>query len=176
MSNLYKTIVASILFFMPLSVFAALAHTKAEAEENIERIEVTGDWHISTYRKEMKKAEQAFYTMYNKLTPDIRMQFECIKQRVGSIVTKRVCQPKYLTRLKHTYNKDTIADAKYGIRSPQRLKELETYRKRHAKHITNLVSNNPELFEKLVEYKAAKDTFEKKHIEFRENFSLFDLW
>ena len=176
MLKLPASFAATALLLLPLSVVAMPDNTTSEevgSSQEMERIQVQHDWFISKYRKDAKKAEKAFYKLYNELTPDKKLQFECVKKLIGMAVTKRVCQPKYLTRLHHSYDMHTIQDAIHGIQPPERLRELENYKKRHTEHITNLVSNNPELFKKLANFKAANDLYQKKKKEYKESFSLF---
>lgn len=141
----------------------ASENTNKSAQEDIERIGVTGSVPLLFYKDEMQSAELDFYEMYNALNDNKKYTIVCRKQtRLGSRIKTRVCHPQYVLDRMAQETQDVLSS---GGAYPS-LKQIEfavkDEREESMKHVEKLVKSNPKLLEKLVQLNEKQALYAQK--------------
>ena len=115
-------------------------------EPDIERIQVTGERPRIYFRREMIKAEDNFYDLYNKLTLNEDFKVRCEKVfRAGSHIKNRVCKPNFTKTIRANMQAESLAEmasTTYNQEVDFRIKKMQ---KKHYTAMEKTVNSNPQL-------------------------------
>jgi len=148
--------------FITLSASAGLygAEVQQEADTNdpdIERIQVTGERPRIYFRREMIKAEDNFYDLYNKLTLNEDFKVRCEKVfRPGSHIKSRVCKPNFTKTVRAAMHAESIAEmasTSYNQEVDFRIKKMQ---EKHYKAMEKTVNSNPQLKKLLLSFHSKR--------------------
>jgi len=144
----------------PVSAGLYGAEVQQEADTNdpdIERIQVTGERPRIYFRREMIKAEDNFYDLYNKLTLNEDFKVRCEKVfRKGSHIKNRVCKPNFTKTIRASMHAESIAEmasTSYNQEVKFRIKKMQ---EKHYRAMEKTVNNNPKLKELLISFHSKR--------------------
>lgn len=147
-----------------------LATTDTESE--IERIDVIGKKPLVLMKRDMIRAEDEFYDLYNELVEYREMRMDCEMQSLHNFtrVKKRTCKPKFLEAIKNDEmdkaidragGRNSIANIMNAVPDivivRQRVKEKNI---EMANVMSELINKNKNLAEKYAKWLDAKNKYE----------------
>ena len=144
------------------------SQTNVEPDDQVEVIGVVGEYSLLYFRHEMQDAELDFYEAFNKLANIEEFKVQCSREfRLGSNIRERVCLPKYV---RDRMAQETQRVLLSGGTLPK-LKEIEfavsDQREESLMYVEKVVSEHPELLEKLLVLNERKARFdEAKSVKF----------
>ena len=151
-----STLIGTLIALSSFIVFPASAGLNASDIQQghqvnttkTERIEVLGTKSRMTFRREMIKAEDNFYDMYNQLTTNNDFKVQCHKEfRSFSHIKNRVCKPNYTKTIRDDMYADTFADMMSSSYYQEVKFRINRMQKKHLKAMETTVNNNPKLKE-----------------------------
>lgn len=133
-----------------------------QADEKMEVIGVVGEYSLLYFRHEMQDAELDFYEAFNKIADVEEYKVQCNRElRLGSNIRDRVCLPKYV---RNRMAQET-QDALNGGGNFPKYKEIEfavrKQREESLAYVAQVVSENPQLLEKLIELNEKQARFDE---------------
>jgi len=160
-STLISSLFALCTFIvLPASAGLYGAEIQQEDEANdpdIERIQVVGERPRIYFRREMIKAEDNFYDLYNQLTPNDDFKVRCEKVfRAGSHIKNRVCKPNFTKTIRANMYAGSLAEmtsTAYNQEVDFRIKKMQ---EEHYKSMEKTVNNNPKLKELLLSFHSKR--------------------
>lgn len=147
-----------------------------QLDEEIERIEVTGDLSLYYFGQQARKSELDFYKTFNDLNDRKEFAIRCRGQApTGSRIKKRFCQPQYkLDAMAHETQQalqkgvgSSFSDLQ-GVALPTYKKiDVLTRDKQNESliYLEELVEKHPELKQKLLTMVEKQALFEQKKAE-----------
>ena len=119
---------SAIALLVSLSPSFAFAGADTGRPEDMEEVRVLGARaKLDELRAEIIRTETEFYEQLNKLLADPEMHVTCrVEPPTGSLVNRRVCEPRFIATANATYARDMIqslalgAAAEYGRISTSR--------------------------------------------------------
>jgi len=154
-----RTILAIFAAVLTLPLMAAAQADEATNDEVIDDIVVVGQKSLSTLRKEVFKAEEDFYSAFNKLNDNKDFNVRCFYEKAtGTHIKNHVCRARFVTKaysshaarnggdLSRVANQD--ANPAFATKTAQYQETMET-----------LIDENPDLMQALVTYNTARADF-----------------
>ena len=142
------TVLASFIALLALPVAAA-----GQDEEAIDNIVVTSQKSTTTLRREMIRAEDDFYELYNQLNDDNEYDVRCSYITItGARKKEHVCRPVFFSKARHRENKTRPIDPNTD---PGLAGKMVTLQER----LATLVAANPDLQDKMTTYNTARAEF-----------------
>jgi hypothetical protein len=162
---LVPTLISSLLSLCTFIVFpasAGLHGSDIQQRDKVnntktERIEVLGTKSRITFRREMIKAEDNFYDLYNQLTTNSDFQVKCEKvKQVGSHIKLRECTPNFVQTIRANIVAGDFAEmssVEYDQQAEFRIKDMQ---EKHRKSMATTISNNSKLKELFITFQHKK--------------------
>jgi hypothetical protein len=149
---------------------AAVGQDGAQStDEAIDDIVVVGQKSLSTLRKEVFKAEEDFYSAFNKLNDNKDFNVRCFYEKAtGTHIKNHVCRARFVTKaysshaarnggdLSRVANQD--ANPAFATKTAQYQEKMET-----------LIDANPDLMQALITYNTARADFMAEREEIASN-------
>jgi len=164
--NLVPTLISTLFTLCTFIVFPASATgivaSDIQKEDQVnttktERIEVLGSKPKSYFRKEMIKAEDSFYDLYNQLTTNNDFKAKCRKVlTTGSFIKNRECKPNFVNTMRSTTNAETLQDMSSATYDREMAFRIKTMQKKHLKEMATTIGNNPKLKELFISFQIKK--------------------
>jgi len=164
-----RTILAIFAAVLTLPLMAAAQADEATNDEVIDDIVVVGQKSLSTLRKEVFKAEEDFYSMFNKLNDNKDFNVRCFYENAtGTHIKNHVCRARFVTKaysshaarnggdLSRVANQD--ANPAFATKTAEYQAKMET-----------LVDANPELQAALIRYNTVRAEFMAEREEMASN-------
>lgn len=188
------TLIFLSCFTFKTNAMKGSASVENQAKEQIEVITVLGQYSPLHFKKEMRKVELDFYSLYNELMNEKDSQFAIRCRRnapTGSFIIKTTCKPQYQINIEHRMatsmlngslqtltsgGSSDFSDAGGGATTTLNVSTggngyynslLKKENKKALKFTENLLKESPELRVKLQEYVDAKMHFEKIQEEYK---------
>ena len=135
---------------------------EAESSESIEEIIVYGDKSIGALRREVYKAEENFFDLFNSLNQDFEYDVNCYYE-VPSFthIRHHVCRANFVVEATSVqYVEIRTRGPRYPVVPPELViaKKKKIYRQK----LEALVAEHPELFQALAEYTSKRTTLESE--------------
>ena len=131
-------------------------------DEVIDDIVVVGEKSLTKLRKEVFKAEEAFYSVYNDLNDEKDYQVRCFYEKpTGTRIKNHVCRAKFVTKAYSSHasrNGNDLSRVANQSSNPVFAEKTVKYQA----HMESLVAENPELQAALGEYNSAVGQFMSK--------------
>lgn len=140
-----------------------LAETPTSEKEEVEVIGVVGERSLLYFSNEMQKAEIDFYDAFNALADEKKFAVKCRRtKRPGSNISDKVCHPQFvLDRMAQ----ETQAALETGAPFPK-WEDIEfAVQEEQAEsiaYVEKVVTENPQLMEKLLTLNAKQDMYEQQ--------------
>ena len=155
--KLTRTILALFIAALALPMSAI-----GQDDEAIDDIVVVGQKSLSTLRKEVFKAEEEFYSVYNKLNDEKDYQVRCFYEKpTGTRIKNHVCRARFVTKAYSSHasrNGNDLSRVANQSSNPVFAEKTVKYQA----HMESLVAENPELQAALGEYNSAVGQFMSK--------------
>jgi len=160
-----STLIGTLIALSSFIVFPASAGLNASDIQQghqvntakTERIEVLGTKSRMTFRREMIKAEDNFYDMYNQLTTNNDFKVRCKKvKKVGSHIKNRECKPNFTQTMRANIIADNLKEMSsiaYDQELEFRIKDMQ---EKHLKSMATTISNNAKLKELFITFQIKK--------------------
>ena len=131
------------------------------AADEIEEIVVYGDKSLSLLRRDLYRAEEKAFGLFNSLNSDDDYDIHCYKEvRIGSHIKRRICKPNFVMKLEAEATSRWLRGLQSGGRSGQPHSEamVRTQRKEEILHeeMESLILKNPDLLKAVIELSNAK--------------------
>jgi len=156
-----STLIGTLIALSSFIVFPASAGLNAsdiQQEDQVnttktERIEVLGTKSRMAFRREMIKAEDSFYKLYNQLTTNVDFKVQCDKvKRTGSHIKIRECTPNFTRTLRATVFSEDLKDMSSVAYDQELAFRIEEMQKKHRKSMATAVMNNQKLKELFISF------------------------
>ena len=145
------------------SVLVCHVAAAAQEEEAIDDIVVTGEKSISTLRNEVFEAEEAFYSVYNKLNDDKDFTVRCFYETpTGTRIRNHVCRAKFVTDAYSKQANKGRGDAT-RIANQDANSEFAAKTAKFQEKLESLLATDPELQAALIRYNEARARFDAKN-------------
>ena len=135
---------------------------EAESSESIEEIVVYGEKSISALRREVYKAEENFFDLFNSLNQDFEYDVNCYYEApTGTRIRRHVCRANFVVEATSVqYVEIRTRGPRYPVVPPELViaKKKKIYRQK----LEELVAEHPELFQALAEYTSKRTTLESE--------------
>ncbi|RLA29008.1 MAG: hypothetical protein DRR11_15920 [Gammaproteobacteria bacterium] len=145
---------------LPMAAVGQPATTGTTAnDETIDNIVVVGQKSLAELRREVVKAEEGFYSVFNKLNDQKDYDVRCFYESpTGSHLKNHVCRARFVTKAYSQHasrsgNKITRVANQDG--NPAFIEKTAKYEQK----MQTLIAANPELLAALVEYDSARTRF-----------------
>ena len=152
--NSKRSLIAAVaaLLIMPLAVFA-------ENQEAIDDIVVTGKKSIAELRKDVYKAEEEFYAIYNDLNDEPEYDVRCFYERpTGTRIKNHVCRAKFVSKAYSSHGARNGNDlSRVANQDPNSALALKTAK--YQEKMEKLVAENPDLAAAFIRYNDARVRF-----------------
>jgi hypothetical protein len=156
------TAVVLLFALAPLSMcrIAAAQEGEPEPTETIEEVVVYGNKSLVQLRRELYKAEDAVFDLFNSLNSDDEFDIHCYKEApTGSHIKKRVCKTNYFRDLIGEATRQAFLTGMYHHPVAKIKQKDELMRK----EMEALLVERPKLLKALNEYSDAKQVLESEH-------------
>ena len=131
----------------------------ASKDEAIDNIVVVGQKSLAELRREVVKAEEDFYSVFNKLNDEKDYNVRCFYESpTGSHLKNHVCRARFVTKAYSSHaarSGNKITRVANQNANPAFIEKTAKYEKK----MQTLIAANPELQAALVEYGAARTRF-----------------
>jgi len=150
-----------LLLVLPLSgVCQSDAAQTQESPEPIEEIVVHGTRSLVKLKREMYKAEEALYDVYNLLNSDDDFDIRCYKEApTGSKITQRICKTQKLGKILAEQTQKMMRGEPYVFPTA----EINQMNEQMLAEMTELASTHPEYLKALETFYQTKTTWESEH-------------
>lgn len=152
-----RTILALFIAALALPMSAI-----GQDDEAVDEIAVVGQKSLTTLRKEVYKAEEEFYSVYNKLNDEKDYQVRCFYEKpTGTRIKNHVCRAKFVTKAYSSHaarNGNDLSRVANQSSNPVFAEKSAKYQA----HMESLIAENPELQVALGEYNSAVGQFMSK--------------
>ena len=145
------------------------------SDQPVERVEVLGQRPTKFYLDLYREREKDFLAHFNQLVEDKDMLVKCkMRNDTGSRVRTRKCEPRYVTRIQGEEKQQAIASFGYtnkptfspAVQANVNGPYVDSLIKGKSEHLAvdmaQLVNENPELKERFLLLKSAKEEYEKR--------------
>jgi len=147
---------AALLFFVLAAFFSpetvAAQDVREQSTEPLEEIVVYGKKSLLNLRRELRRAEDDFYGLFNTLNVDDEFDIHCENEApIGSHINERVCKANYVREATAAETRDRIL----GQAGRTAAQIVSSKQKKFHSNMVKMVEKNPELFQALVDIDAA---------------------
>jgi len=133
-----------------IAVLAMPTAAVGQDEEVMENIVVASQKSTSALRKDLIRAEDDFYDLYNTLNDDNEYDVRCFYEAPTGVRTKsHVCRPVFFSKARNRENKNRRIDPKTDAGIADKMVKLQ-------ENLESLIAANPELQEAMVKYNTAR--------------------
>ena len=139
------------------------------SSESIEEIVVYGDKPLGTLRREVYKAEENFFDLFNSLNQDFEYDVNCYYEvPTGTHIRRHVCKANFVV---DATSVQYVELRTRGPRYPTLPPELVIAKKKKIlrQKMEAFVAEHPELLQALAEYTSTKATLKSERAARREN-------
>jgi hypothetical protein len=164
--NKFESFVAVLVLSSGLTV---TLNAQATKEEDVEIIEIVGQFSVAQWGKIADQAKMDFYELFNELNDIDKFRMVCKREKpMGSNIRRSVCEPMYFkqaiqdatTNTTRSSNRVNI-DLSRPIIMPENIAALTRRDKEAADaHMEKLINEHPDLRKKFEYYAKAKRAFE----------------
>ena len=168
--NLTRTILALFVavLALPMAVVGQAAEASANATSNdevIDDIVVVGQKSLNDLRRDVFKAEEDFYSVFNNYNDEKDYDVRCFYENAtGTRIKNHVCRARFVTKSfeKHARrNRGNMASMANQNSDPAFAEKTARYQE----NLETLIAANPELHASLVEYNTQRAQFMAKRHE-----------
>ena len=135
---------------------------EAESSESIEEIVVYGEKSISALRREVYKAEENFFDLFNSLNQDFEYDVNCYYEApTGTRIRHHVCRANFVVEATSVqYVEIRTRGPRYPVVPPELViaKKKKIYRQK----LEALVAEHPGLLQALTDYAGKRAAFESE--------------
>jgi hypothetical protein len=161
------TAVVLLLALTPLGMcrIAAAQQVEPEPAETIEEIVVYGHKSLVRLHRDLYKAEDAVFDLFNSLNSDDEFDIHCYKEApTGSHIKKRVCKTNYLRDLIGEATRESLSSARYGIGESyiHPVQEIKRKDELLRKEMEALMVERPELANAISKASDAKQVYDSE--------------
>ena len=119
-------------------------------EEAIDNIVVSSQKSMTALRRDLIRAEDDFYSLYNSLNDDNEYDVRCRYETPTGVRKKEhVCRPVFFSKARNRENKNRRIDPKTDAGIADKMVKLQ-------ENLESLIAANPELQEAMVKYNTAR--------------------
>ncbi|RLA25164.1 MAG: hypothetical protein DRR11_21080 [Gammaproteobacteria bacterium] len=145
---------------LPMAAVGQPASTgKASKTEAIDNIVVVGQKSLAELRREVVKAEEDFYSVFNKFNDEKDYNVRCFYESpTGTHLKNHVCRARFVTKAYSQHasrSGNKISRVANQDGNPAFIEKTAKYEQK----MQTLIAANPELLAALVEYDAARTRF-----------------
>ena len=161
-----KLVIAAATLCLSQFVMAASHNTLTAQHSDIEHIEVNGQRSEHFYQKQLHKAEDSFFAMFNSLTENDDYHIICKRKSINgfSRLKTRVCEAKFVSKL-NTDEDSGFEKKRSGNRSSaskDKIYESKKYKaktKEQTEYMVQLINSNKALLAEYVNMSKAKQQY-----------------
>jgi hypothetical protein len=154
-----RTILAIFAAVLALPLMAAAENKEATNDEVIDDIVVIGQKSLSTLRKEVFKAEEDFYSAFNKLNDNKDFTVRCFYENAtGTHIKNHVCRARYVTKAYSSHAARNGGDLS-RVANQDANPAFATKTAKYQETMETLIDANPDLLAALITYNTARAEF-----------------
>jgi hypothetical protein len=160
-SSVIVSTAALLLLVLPLSGECQSDEVQTqELSEPIEEIVVLGTKSLIDLTREMYKAEEALYDLFNSLNSNDEFDILCYKEApTGSHIKQRICRTKKLGDILAEATQESLHVGSYIFPTL----EIKKMNERMLAEMTEIASDHPEYVNALITYTEARETLVSEH-------------
>ncbi len=141
----------------------------ASNDETIDGIVVVGQKSLAALRRDVFRAEEDFYSVYNKLNDDKEYNVRCFYERpTGTRIKNHVCRARFVTKAYSAHaarNRNDLSRVANQDANPVFAEKSAKYQE----NLETLIDANPELQAALIRYNTARAQFMAEREEIASN-------
>lgn len=154
-----RTILALFVAVLALPMAAVGQDEEASNDKTVDEIVVVGQKSLAELRRDVFKAEEDFYSVYNKLNDDKEYDVRCFYEKpTGTRIKNHVCRARFVTKAYSAHaarNRNDLSRVANQDANPALAKKTAKYQE----NMETLIAANPELYAALVQYDSARARF-----------------
>jgi hypothetical protein len=128
-------------------------------DEPIDDIVVVGKKSLNDMRKDVYKAEEEFYSVYNKLNKEKDFAVRCFYEKAtGTRIKNHVCRARFVSQAYSTHAARNRNDLS-RVANQDTDSALEAQTAKYEENLETLIAANPELEQALIRYNEARAEF-----------------
>ena len=160
-----------LLAFAPVGLCQTdpVEEAEPDSSEVIDEIIVYGEQSISELRREVYKAEENFFDVFNSLNEDFEYDVNCYNEvPTGTHIRRHVCKANFVVEATSVqYVEIRTRGPRYPVIPPELV--IAKKRKILRRKMEALIAAHPELLQALAEYTSTKATLKSERAARREN-------
>ena len=164
-----RPILTLLIAVLALPLVAAGQDGAQSNDEVIDDIVVVGQKSLSTLRKEVFKAEEDFYSAFNKLNDNKDFNVRCFYEKAtGTHIKNHVCRARFVTKAYSSHAARNGGDLS-RVANQDANPAFATKTAKYQETMETLIDANPDLMQALITYNTARADFMAEREEIASN-------